>query len=145
VQPVPAADLGATPARLRRSPVPALAVVAVAVALMAPVTLGGLSLLRRSGGGEPPAAPGLALVGGMPLQQARCAQWLAASPSERGRALDALHGVVGGPTPFGRASALTRPEAERLFDRACARPLAAGFLLYELYTRASGFRSLVTH
>jgi hypothetical protein len=82
-------------------------------------------------------------VGGLPLQQARCEQWLAASQSERDRALDALHGVVGGPTPYGQATALTRPEAQRLFDRGCSNPIARNFLLYELYTRASGFRSLV--
>ena len=62
---------------------------------------------------------------------------------ERDRALDALHGVVGGPTPYGPATALTRAEAERLFDRTCANPIARNFLLYELYTRAAGFRSLV--
>jgi hypothetical protein len=91
-----------------------------------------------------PRAPSwVALIGGLPLQQARCAQWLGASRSERGRALNALHGVVGGPTPFGQATALTGAEAERLFDRTCANPIARNFLLYELYTRASGFRSLV--
>jgi hypothetical protein len=91
-----------------------------------------------------PRAPSwVALIGGLPLQQARCAQWLDASQSERDRAIGALHGVVGGPTPFGQATALTRAEAERLFDRTCANPIARNFLLYELYTRASGFRSLV--
>ncbi len=91
-----------------------------------------------------PAGPaGVALVGGLPLQQARCEQWLAASQAERDRALDALHGVVGGPTPYGQATALTRAEAQRLFDRTCSNPIARNFLLYELYTRASGFRSLV--
>jgi hypothetical protein len=85
----------------------------------------------------------VALVGGLPLQQARCAQWIGASQSERDRALDALQGVVGGPTPFGRATALTPAQGERLFDRTCANPIARNFLLYELYTRASGFRSLV--
>jgi hypothetical protein len=87
--------------------------------------------------------PGVALLGGLPLQQARCEQWLAGSQPERNRALDALHGVVGGPTPYGPATALTRPEAQRLFDRTCSNPIARNFLLYELYTRASGFRSLV--
>jgi hypothetical protein len=89
------------------------------------------------------APPGVALLGGLPLQQARCEQWLAGSQPERNRALDALHGVVGGPTPYGPATALTRPEAQRLLDRTCSNPIARNFLLYELYTRASGFRSLV--
>jgi hypothetical protein len=90
-----------------------------------------------------PGPAGVALVGGLPLQQARCEQWLAAAQPERDRALDALHGVVGGPTPYGPATALTRAEAERLFDRTCSNPIARNFLLYELYTRAAGFRSLV--
>lgn len=90
-----------------------------------------------------PNAHGLALIGGMPLQQARCQEWLGATAAERERGVEALHGVVGGPTPFGRATALTSAEAERLFDRTCAMPIARNFLLYELYTRASGFRSLV--
>jgi len=91
----------------------------------------------------PAGPPGVALVGGQPLQQARCEQWLGASQAERNRALDSLHAVVGGPTPYGQATALTRPQAERLFDRTCSNPVARYFLLYELYTRASGFRSLV--
>ena len=90
----------------------------------------------------PWAPPGVALGGGQPLQQARCEQWLGASQAERSRALNALHGVVGGPTPFGQATALTPAEAERLFDRTCSNQYARYFLLYELYTRASGFRSL---
>jgi len=92
---------------------------------------------------KPWLPPGVALVAGMPLQQARCEQWLAATQADRNRALGALHGVVGGPTPYGHATALTRPEAQRLFDRTCSNPIARNFLLYELYTRASGFRSLV--
>jgi len=104
-----------------------------------------LALILHMGHDRPAAAPnahGLALIGGMPLQQARCQQWLGATTAERERGVEALHGVVGGPTPFGRATALTTAEAERLFDRTCAMPIARNFLLYELYTRASGFRSL---
>jgi hypothetical protein len=82
-------------------------------------------------------------VAGLPLQQVRCEQWLGASQAERTRALDSLHAVVGGPTPFGRATALTRDQAQRLFDRTCSNPVARYFLLYELYTRAAGFHSLV--
>jgi hypothetical protein len=121
----------------RAVPLALLAALACALALAI-----ALPHAQRSPAG--PRAPSwVALVGGQPLQQARCAQWLAAPGSERQRALKALHGVVGGPTPFGRATALTSAEAERLFDRTCANPIARSFLLYELYTRASGFRSLV--
>jgi hypothetical protein len=124
---------------------PRRAALALVLATMSALALAsGLSLLHHGRGTAPRPSPSLALVGGMPLQQARCQQWVGATASERSRALSALHGVVGGPTPFGPATALSAPEAQRLFDRTCAHPWASGFLLYELYTRASGFRSLVT-
>jgi hypothetical protein len=105
-----------------------------------------LALFLALGHRAPHDAPnthGLALIGGMPLQQARCEQWLGASAAERQRGIAALHAVVGGPTPFGQATALTSAQAERLFDRTCSNFYARNFLLYELYTRAAGFRSLV--
>jgi hypothetical protein len=102
-----------------------------------------LALPHHSPARRAPDTHGLALIGGEPLQQARCQQWLGASAAERARGVNALHGVVGGPTPFGQATALTAAEAERLFDRTCGNPVARYFLLYELYTRAAGFRSLV--
>jgi hypothetical protein len=37
---------------------------------------------------------------------------------------------------------LTSGDATRLFDHVCTSPIARGFLLYELYIRAAGFRSL---
>jgi hypothetical protein len=120
---------------------------APALALLAALACAALLVLtvpqahRHAAGPHAPAW--VALIGGMPLQQARCEQWLGAPQSERARALDALQRVVGGPTPFGRATALTPAEGERLFDRTCSNPIARNFLLYELYTRASGFRSLV--
>jgi hypothetical protein len=114
---------------------------------LASAALLALAIAPHAHNASRPAAPHapswVALVGGLPLQQARCEQWLAAPQSERDRALAALQGVVGGPTQFGRATALTPAEGERLFDRTCANPIARNFLLYELYTRASGFRSLV--
>ena len=114
---------------------------------LASAALLSLALVAQTHHASRPAGPRapswVALIGGMPLQQARCEQWLGAPQSERDRALDALQGIVGGPTPFGRATALTPAEGERLFDRTCANPIARNFLLYELYTRASGFRSLV--
>jgi hypothetical protein len=140
MQSVPAPHLIAAPARRRGSRALVLAVVG-ALALVSALPL----VTHHGGGATPrPIAPNVALVGGLPLQQARCEQWLSATASEKNAALDALHGVVGGPTSFGPATALTRPEATRLFDRTCARPWASNFLLYELYTRAAGFRSLVT-
>lgn len=117
----------------------ALAAVVVAVAIAAALALTG---------SDDPApvrhartAPPVTLIGGVSLQQARCKQWRAGSPAARRAILGALAGVVGGPTPDGPATTLTSAEAQRLFDRACARPMARGFLLYELYIRAAGFRS----
>jgi hypothetical protein len=140
VQSVPAPHLIAAPARLRRR----VSLALVAAALAATAIAAALPLVHHRGAGPRPLTGGVALVGGLPLQQARCEQWLTASSSERTAALDSLHGVVGGPTSFGPATALTRAEASRLFDRTCASPWARNFLLYELYTRAAGFRSLVT-
>jgi len=138
VHPVPGPHLRETPAVRRRPSAVAFglaAACALAFALAVP--------LHHAHPAKPWSPPGVALLGGLPMQQARCEQWLAAGQGERDRALDALHGVVGGPTPYGPATALTRPEAQRLFDRTCSNPIARNFLLYELYTRASGFRSLV--
>lgn len=120
---------------------------APALALLAALACAALLVLtvpqahRHAAGPHAPAW--VALIGGMPLQQARCEQWLGASAAERQRGIAALHAVVGGPTPFGQATALTSAQAERLFDRTCSNFYARNFLLYELYTRAAGFRSLV--
>jgi hypothetical protein len=141
MQSVPAPPLIGAHARQRRRIGGRL----LATAALSAAALAASLPLVHGGSSSGPAAPGLALVGGMPLQQARCEQWLAAGQAERDRALSALHGVVGGPTPFGPATALTHDEAERLFDRRCASPVAQHFLLYELYTRAAGFRSLAVH
>jgi hypothetical protein len=139
LQSVPAPHLsGLVPRRAGRR-----AALLVVVAAACTVALASALPIGHEHGPAPWAPPGVALVGGLPLQQARCEQWLGASQAERSRALNALHGVVGGPTPFGQATALTPPEAERLFDRTCSNGYARYFLLYELYTRASGFRSLV--
>jgi hypothetical protein len=138
LQSIPAPALIGSRARLRRR----ASARTLAVAALLAAAVAATFPLVRPGPSSRPVTGGLALVGGMRLQQARCAQWLAAGGAERARALSALHGVVGGPTPFGQATALTSAEAERLFDRTCARPMAQSFLLYELYTRAAGFRSL---
>ena len=76
---------------------------------------------------------------GKALQSASCEQWLAATPQQRAAIVDVLHDVVGGPTPYGPAKALSADEATALFDRRCPAPYARGWLLYELYTRAAAF------
>jgi hypothetical protein len=121
-----------------RSVPAAVAALAIAGALLAGAT--SLASRHRS---APPRTPGVALIGGVPLQQARCEQWLPASRSERRAVVDALAGTVGGPSSSGGVgTTLTRGEAYALFDNACRSSVARGFLLYELYIRAAGFRSL---
>jgi hypothetical protein len=117
----------------------------VATALLAlavePVRESPVSAARGSAAAAAPrTAP--ALIGGVKLQSARCAQWAGASAAEKSAVVDVLGNVVGGPTPYGRASSLSRSEAFALFDRACAQRFASGFLLYELYTRASAFHAV---
>ena len=81
----------------------------------------------------------VALIGGKAIQSARCRQWRAGTRPQQDRVLVTLQRLVGGPTPYGRATALEPDRARALFDRACARRYARGFLLYELFTRASAF------
>jgi hypothetical protein len=84
------------------------------------------------------------LVGGVPLQSARCVQWNGASDDERGNVAAALSHSVGGATQYGRGTTLSTSEAQALFDRACSNPIAEHWLLYELYIRAAGMRSSYT-
>jgi hypothetical protein len=95
----------------------------------------------------PPAKPVTAgyngLIGGVPLQSARCAQWNAGSGAEKDRVAAALAHSVGGGTPYGPGTTLSTSQAHTLFDNACASPIAQNWLLYELYIRAAGFRSYV--
>jgi hypothetical protein len=81
----------------------------------------------------------VALIDGKALQSARCSQWQRGSARERAAIVSTLQAVVGGPTPYGQASALPPADATALFDRACSRAYAKSFLLYELYTRAAAF------
>jgi hypothetical protein len=83
------------------------------------------------------------LIGGVPLQSARCVQWNAGTGTEKDRVAAALAHSVGGATPYGRGTTLSSSQAHTLFDNACASPIAQHWLLYELYIRAAGFRSYV--
>jgi hypothetical protein len=78
-------------------------------------------------------------IGGKSLQSARCAQWRRATAPRRDAVVATLADVIGGPTPYGRASTLPPDVAHQLFDRTCRRRYARGFLLYELYSRAAAF------
>jgi hypothetical protein len=118
--------------------------VAFAVSLLAAIAA---ALALASAAGSPSLQPGHAaqvyrgLIGGVPLQSAHCVQWNAGSTSERDNVASALAYSVGGATPYGPGTTLTSSEAHQLFDRACSNPIAAHWLLYELYIRAAGFRS----
>jgi hypothetical protein len=86
-----------------------------------------------------PQAPPVTRIGGKALQSARCAQWRGATARRRDAVVATLADVIGGPTPYGRASTLPADVAHQLFDRTCRRHYARGFLLYELYSRAAAF------
>lgn len=129
-----------------------MAAAAVAAAVAAALVVAAVA--SRSGAGEPvrgpgtadtpvrsAGPPGVATVGGKALQSARCRHWGGASAKEKDAVVATLADVVGGRTPFGPASTLPAAEAHELFDRACARYYARGFLLYELYTRAAAFHA----
>ena len=125
---------------MRSLPRPRLILVAgVALAALATV----LVLTLPGGAGPRPAATARpALIGGVPLQRARCAQWRTGAPAQRLAVVRTLAQTVGGPSGTARGTTLGDDEALALFARACVSPLARHFLLYELYIRAAGFRSL---
>jgi hypothetical protein len=128
---------------------------ALALAIAVAVALAAVAIGIATSGASAPAGPTAAasvpppahaaayngLIGGLPLQQARCVQWNAGTAAERDRVVGALAYSVGGATPYGRGTTLSRGEALSLFDNACASPIAQHWLLYELYIRAAGFRS----
>ena len=88
-----------------------------------------------------PATPAINLIGGVPLQQARCAQWQAGSPAERNAMVDVLAKVAGGASTSGGFGATLSPrDTHALFARTCSAQFARGFLLYEIYNRAAAFR-----
>jgi hypothetical protein len=137
VQPVPAPAWGLRPARAGW--------LAAAVALLAI----GVVIALAGSGNSAPAAPAvksdLALIGGKPLQQATCQEWVTGSPDERAAVVAALKRDVGGGTPYGRGTTLTDADAYALFERACSRPYASGFMLYVIYSRAAAFQYTPQH
>jgi hypothetical protein len=87
-----------------------------------------------------------AMIAGATLQQARCSNWLRATPAERSAGVAALAAVVGAPNEYKgvHGTALTTAQGFQLLDNVCSSQIARNFLLYELYIRASAFRSLAT-
>jgi hypothetical protein len=117
-----------------------LAALVAALALLG----GGIAVALLSSAGSAPAAGSarspLAMIGGKPLQQASCEDWMRGSADERAAVVAALKSNVGGATPYGRGTTLSNADAYALFARACARPYAAGFMLYVVYARAAAFQ-----
>jgi hypothetical protein len=143
----PAAGLGApaagTPERPLRARVPRrLALVLAALVVAGAVAAGAIAL--TSGEAARPAAPPIAAVrlDGAPLQSANCERWWAASEAQRGRAIGALSRSIGGSTAYGPGTTLPDARVHALFDRVCAPTFTRHFLLYEIYIRAAGFKSL---
>ena len=120
-------------ARAGRVRLAALALVA-AVALAAGVVVGSREAPQS------PSRSDVVLIGGVPLQQARCSQWNAGSEAERQAVVKVLARVAGGPATVGYGATLSPSQTEDLFARACSAPFAQGFLLYELYNRRAAFR-----
>ena len=125
----------------RRLRAPRVAVLAACAAL---ALAAALTLTHASPKATAPAPSLDSLIHGARLQSARCSNWLAASSSEKALAVGALTATVGGPTEFKgvRGTTLTEAESYQLLNNACSSPIARHFLLYELYIRAAGFRSL---
>jgi hypothetical protein len=122
--------------------VPQAHLIAGAAALLAAVLV---VALASSGGGTPRAvrhAARPALIGGVPLQRARCAQWRAGGPAQRLAVVRALAQTVGGPSGTARGTTLSTADALNVFDEACSSRVARHFLLYEIYIRVAGFSSL---
>ena len=117
------------------------------IALVAVLAIVGvvLALTQSSPAPTPRAADNPhGLIAGATLQQARCSNWVRATAAEKAFAVRSLAGIAGAPTEYKgvRGTALTQGEAFNLLDGACAHSIARNFLLYELYNRAAGFRSL---
>ena len=123
--------------RVPRRFLPALAALAAAAAIGA-----GVLALTGSGAGERTLPTGQVLLDGKPLQSANCAAWWRAPEGERTQAIQALTRSIGGPTPYGPGTTLPDGRVHRLFDTVCTPGFASHFLLYEIYVRAAGFRSL---
>jgi hypothetical protein len=74
------------------------------------------------------------------LQTATCREWRAAPPRQRANTVDRLEEVAAGPR--GEGGTLPDRVAYETIDARCGVRLARGFLLYDIYNRAAGFRSL---
>jgi hypothetical protein len=89
-----------------------------------------------------PAQP--SAIDPVPLSQATCADWRAASGSERATLVDRIAAFAGGVVnagsyDVGTGATLTQQRAMQVYDGWCAQRYASGFLLYKLYTWSAAF------
>jgi hypothetical protein len=91
-------------------------------------------------GGDTPAPQGGPLGPGARLQTATCRDWRAASPQQRSNTVDRLEEIAAGPRREG--GTLPDDVAYETLEARCKPEFARGFLLYDIYNRAAGFRSL---
>jgi len=98
-----------------------------------------VALVAGCGGGDSAEETG-PLGPGVRLQTATCRDWVAAPPGQRANTIDRLEEVAAGPNGVG--TTLPDEVAGTTFDARCKAGFARAFLLYEIYNRAAGFRSL---
>ena len=82
------------------------------------------------------------MLGRRRLNSASCVEYNAAGPRERLGAVRGLTKTVGRRSDGVRGATLTDEEALRLLDGRCSKRFARHFLLYEIYIRAVGLRSV---
>jgi hypothetical protein len=123
-------------------PAPRAWTTAALVALVVAAAVVAVALLSQGGAAPSRPASG-AVIGSVPLQRARCVDWLGASGPERAATVNALRAAVGGgtATPYGQGSTLPPGTTRALFDGTCSRAYANTFLLYEIYIRAAAFHT----
>jgi hypothetical protein len=126
-----------------RARLPRRALLALAMLVAAGAVAAGAVALTAGGTAERAAPAGPVLLAGKPLQSANCTAWWTASPAEQGAAVAALTRSIGGRTTGGAVgTTLPADRVQRLFDRVCAPSFTSHFLLYEIYIRAAGLKSL---
>jgi hypothetical protein len=125
-------EVGRVPPAGRRALIPRAGRVQLAAALAALAVAG----CGSSKPAKPPAQPLSS------LQSANCLEWRAIDRDRRIATIHALTKAVGGPTNGGRGATLSDARAYRLFQRVCRNTFTSHFLLYEMYNRAAGFKSL---
>lgn len=115
--------------------------VGVGVIVATALAVGTLALTRGAPS-EPARTAVPSSVRGVPLQSADCRTWWTIGEAERMATIRGLTRSIGGPTPYGPGTTLPDARVHRLFDSVCTPTFADHFLLYEIYVRAAGLKSV---